>query len=212
MGTQPAPLLGPRAAPADPLETPSQRHKLRVRPGSSRMVPGAALPPTAWLLAVRSLRSGEKREARRGRPPETPPGRAPRRGALLLDEPHPLLWGAGTEAALGWGHRAGFAVAQDGWGLLVRLRAARPGSPHTQRGSEPGVGREALPAARWPPAHKGPIVWLRLWAAGGCLVPHGEALPPAARAEEGTAGTGRVGARVGRAGPGRSTHRAGPAA
>lgn len=31
------------------------------------------------------------------------------------------------------------------------------GSRLTQRGSEPGVGREALPATRCPPAHKGPL-------------------------------------------------------
>ena len=74
----------------------------------------------------------------------------------------------------------------------------------TQQGSEPGVGWEALPTARRPQAHKGPIVRLRLWAAGGCPVPHGEALPPAARAEEGTAGTsGSGGARCGWAGLGR---------
>lgn len=69
------------------------------------------------------------------------------------------------------------------------------GSHPTPQGSEPGrAGRRCpLPAGLLP--HKGPIVWLRLWAAGGCLVTHGEALPPAARAEEGTAGTGGAGAR-----------------
>lgn len=84
-------------------------------------------------------------------------------------------------------------MAQGRPGSLSGSVLPSQGNRPTQRSSEPGVGREALPAARRPPAHKGLIVWLRLWAAGGCPVPHEEALLPAARAEEGTAVTGGVG-------------------
>lgn len=100
---------------------------------------------------------------------------------------------------MGLGLRASITVAQGRLGSLSGSELPSQGNRPTQRSSEPGVGREALPAACRPPAHKGPIVWLRLWAAGGCPVPHEEALPPAARAEEGTAGTGGVG---GLGGPG----------
>lgn len=62
------------------------------------------------------------------------------------------------------------------------------------------MGWAALPAARRLPVYKGPIVWLRLRAAGGCRVPHREALPPAAQAEEGTMGIMGRGARVGQPG------------
>lgn len=94
---------------------------------------------------------------------------------------------------MGLGLGASITVAQGGLGRLSDSVLPSQGNRPTQRSSEPRVGREALPAACRPPAHKGPIVWLRLWAAGGCPVPHEEALPPAARAEEGTAGTGGVG-------------------
>lgn len=116
----------------------------------------------------------------------------------------------------GLGHRASTTVAQGGLSSLLGSVLPSQDSRPTQRSSEPGVGWEALPArppARLP-AHKGPIVCLRLWAAGGCPVPHEEALPPAAQAEEGTAGTsvGGGGVWVGRAGLGCGTHRAGAAA
>lgn len=70
-------------------------------------------------------------------------------------------------------------------GSMLPIQGSRP----TQRGSEPGVGWLGGTArCPLPVTHKGFIVWLRLWAAGGCPVPHGEALLPAARAEEGTMG------------------------
>lgn len=61
---------------------------------------------------------------------------------------------------------------------------SRAAAPHNGALSLGWAGRHCP----LPVTHKGFIVRLRLWAAGGCPIPHGEALPPAARAEEGTAG------------------------
>lgn len=128
----------------------------------------------------------------------------PEEGALGTERssrtsPHP--GGCWHRNSRGLGHRASTTVAQGGLSSLFGSVLPSQDNRPTQRSSEPGVGRAALsarPPAR-PPAHKGPIVWLRLWAAGGCPVPHEEALPPAAQAEEGTAGTSGVG---GLGGPG----------
>lgn len=150
MGTQPAPLLGPQAAPAGPLETPSQQHKLRVHPGSGRTVPGAALPPTARLLAIRSLRSGEQREASAdGRP------RHPKEGPLgvalsswmsptlscgaLAQKPH---WAGGTGPALLRPRTGGACLSGS---VLPGLAAP----PHNGALSPGWAGRRCpLPAAR----------------------------------------------------------------
>lgn len=105
---------------------------------------------------------------------------------------------------------AGISAAQGGWGSPARLRAAQPGSRPTQQGSESGVGREVLPAGRRPQAHKGPIVRLRLWAAGGCPVPHGEA-PVASSASGGGHRGHQRGGGHGRAWLGQGTAHTGPA-
>lgn len=128
----------------------------------------------------------------------------PEEGALGMDfsvktspssppPPHPLSpppVSTGTGIAEGWG--TGPASL---WPKVGRAACSAPccpakaTAPHNSALS-PGWAWKCCPR---PPAHKGPIVWLRLWAAGGCPVPHEEALPPAAQAEEGTEGTSRVG-------------------
>lgn len=167
------------------------------------------MPGTAWAFATHFLPHPGHVEAWRGQwlpDPQTSHRSAsgcprhPREVAsgtelLLWKTPtlrqadHPLPRGGWGRNHRGWGQQPPSLWLRVGGASLAGSMILSQGSRLTQWGSEPGVGREALPAARCPPAHKGPLcgcgcgqqVAARSHTGRPCHQPRGRRRAPRAR-------------------------------